>query len=60
MEAPGIKGPIPPPEFHSLSSSQALVCSSFIPGFFGLIPPTFRGVVSLLWYPVCIAPALEV
>ncbi|XP_015426789.1 PREDICTED: patatin-like phospholipase domain-containing protein 3, partial [Myotis davidii] len=30
--------------FHSLLSSQALICSSFIPFFFGLIPPTFRGV----------------
>ncbi|EPQ04230.1 Patatin-like phospholipase domain-containing protein 3 [Myotis brandtii] len=27
---------------------DALICSSFIPFFFGLIPPTFRGVVSLL------------
>lgn len=29
-------------------SSQALLCSSFIPFFSGIIPPSFRGVVSLL------------
>lgn len=38
-------------------SSQALICSSFIPYFCGLIPPSFRGVVSLFLYCVCMAPA---
>lgn len=34
--------------FHSLLSPQALSCSSFVPFFSGLIPPSFRGVVSPL------------
>ena len=34
--------------FHSLLSSQALCCSSYVPFICGWIPPSFRGVVSPL------------
>lgn len=32
---------------HSLLSPQAVLCSCFIPFYCGLIPPAFRGVVSV-------------
>lgn len=41
--------PTPPPGLRHLSpvlSIQALYCSCFVPVYCGLIPPTYRGVVS--------------
>lgn len=35
-------------DFCGLIFLQALICSSFVPIYCGLIPPSFRGVVSLL------------
>lgn len=32
---------------YGLIFLQALICSSFVPIYCGLIPPSFRGVVSL-------------
>lgn len=37
-----------PFNLHGLTFLQALICSSFVPIYCGLIPPSFRGVVSIV------------